>query len=251
MEYSIVIPAYNEADKIISSLTQVLNFMKSYSGAFEVIVVDDGSTDKTVETVRDYAKENLEISVISNSHKGKAVALITGVNEAKGDYIYLADADFSSPISELKKLSIWMKDQDFDIVIASREGTGANRIGEPLYRHIIGRIFNYIVQALALPGINDSQCGFKLFKSKAAKEIFSRLKVYGEQNKEIKESFFGALDVEVLYLGRKFGYKIKEVGVTWTHVRTTRLNLFSNATKMVRDIVRIRIYDLKGAYRSK
>jgi dolichyl-phosphate beta-glucosyltransferase len=251
MEYSIVIPAYNEADRIISSLTQVSSFMKSYSGAFEVIVVDDGSTDKTVEIVKDYSKENPEVSVISISHKGKAAALVAGVGASKGDYIYLADADFSSPISELKKLSIWMKDQDFDIVIASREGTGANRIGEPLYRHIIGRVFNYIVQALALPGINDSQCGFKLFKSKAAKDIFSRLKVYGEQSKEIKEPFFGALDVEVLYLGRKFGYKIKEVGVTWTHVRTTRLNLFSNATKMVRDIIRIRIYDLKGAYRSK
>jgi dolichyl-phosphate beta-glucosyltransferase len=249
MEYSIVIPAYNEADKITSSLTQVMNFMRSYASSFEIIAVDDGSSDKTADIIEQYSKDNPEVVLIRNAHKGKAAALLAGVKRAEGDYIYLADADFSTPISELKKLSVWAKDQDFDIVIASREATGAVRINEPFYRHIIGRIFNMIVQTLALPGINDTQCGFKLFKKHAAKDIFGRLKVYGEQAKEIKKPFFGALDVEVLYLGRKFGYKIKEVGVTWTHVKTTRLNLFSNAAKMVRDIILIRVSDLRGAYK--
>src|SRR5258708_5912104 len=112
IEYSIVIPAYNEADKITASLTQIINFMKSFSERFEVIVVDDGSSDKTAELVENYALANPEIILIKNPHKGKSPSVWTGVTQAKGDYIYLADADLAAPISELKKLSVWVKDQD-------------------------------------------------------------------------------------------------------------------------------------------
>lgn len=249
MEYSIVIPAYNEADKITSSLTQVLGFMRNFSSSFEVLVANDGSKDKTAELVSEYSKSNPEVKLLDLPHRGKFAALVTGVNQAQGMYIYLADADFSSHISELKKLAVWMKDQNFDIVIASREGKGAQRIGEPYYRHIIGRIFNTLVQLITLPGISDSQCGFKLFKSGAARRIFSKLVVYGDTSKEIKKPFYGALDVEVLYLGRKLGFKIKEVPVTWAYVKTSRLNLFANSWKMARDLFRIRLADLQGKYK--
>jgi dolichyl-phosphate beta-glucosyltransferase len=249
-DYSIVIPAYNEADKISSTITQVLGFMRSFCDSFEVIVVNDGSSDSTARIVADMVKENGELTLMDNPHKGKGFTVWTGIMKAQGEYIYMADADLSTPIQELKKLSVWSKDQDFDIVIASREGVGAERVGEPVYRHVMGRIFNYWVQLIALPGIQDSQCGFKLFKKKAAKDIFSRLQIYGSDSKQIKGAYFGAWDVEVLYLARKLGYTIKQVPVTWVHVKTTRINPIKDSVKMALDVMKVRINDLKGKYNS-
>jgi len=248
MDYSIVMPAYNEEDKITSTLTQVVNFMRGFCSSFEVIVVNDGSADDTAQKIEDYASENPEVRLITNSHKGKGFAVWTGMMEAKGDFIYMADADLSAPIEELKKLSVWAKDQNFDIVIGSREGFGARRIGEPFYRHVMGRFFNFLVQIVALPGINDSQCGFKLFKNNAAKDIFNRLLVYGEEAKEIDTTYFGAWDVEVLYLAKKLGYTIKQVPVTWTYVKSKRFNPIRDAIKMARDVFKVRLNDLGGRY---
>lgn len=248
-EFSIVIPAYNEADRIIPTLTQVMTFMRNFSDSFEVIVVDDGSEDKTAELVENYKKENEEIKLIMNKHKGKGPTVWTGVMKAEGRFIYMADADLSTPIDELKTLISWIIEHDYDVVIASREGIGANRINEPYYRHLMGRFFNYVVQLAALPGIKDSQCGFKLFTKKAAKEIFKRLEVYGKEAKELKKGYMGAFDVEVLYLARKLGFKIKEVSVTWTYVKTTRLNPISDSIKMVLDVVKVRLNDMRGLYK--
>jgi len=250
IEYSIVIPAYNEEDKILSSLTQVVNFMKGFCNSFEVIVVNDGSKDSTAVKVNEYAKENPEVILIDNPHKGKGFAVWTGMMKAQGEYIYMADADFSAPIEDIKKFSVWVKDQNFDVVIGSREGFGAKRIGEPIYRHIMGRVFNFWVQLIALPGIQDSQCGFKLFKRKAAKDIFSRLQIYGSESKELKNAYFGAWDVEVLYLARKLRYTIKQVPVTWTHVKTNRISPLADSFKMAVDVLKVRINDIKGKYGS-
>ncbi len=249
-EYSIVIPVYNESPVITSSLTQVLNFMKNFSGNFEIIVVDDGSTDKTVEAVEKYiANDEPSIKLLKLPHRGKGPAISSGVKEAQGLYIYLADADFATNISELKKLSVWIREQDYDIVIASREGFGAQRVGEPLYRHLMGRIFNFWVQLIALYGINDSQCGFKLFKNSVAKDIFSRLKIYRTDQKELKKAYFGAMDVEVLFIARKLKYKIKEVPVTWTYVKTTRLSIVDNSFRMAWDVLRVRLNDIMVGYK--
>lgn len=250
IEYSIVIPAYNEEDKIIATLTQVVNFMRNFCSSFEVIVVNDGSSDLTLLKVLNYSKENTEVRVIDNVHKGKGFAVWTGMMEAQGEYIYMADADLSAPLDELKKLSVWAKDQNFDVVIGSREGVGARRIGEPLYRHIMGRFFNYWVQFIALPGINDSQCGFKLFKKKVAKDIFGRLLVYGADSKEIDVTYFGAWDVEVLYLARKLGYTIKQVPVTWTYVKSKKFSPIRDAFKMAWDVTKVRLNDLRGKYKT-
>ena len=250
-EYSIVIPVYNESPVITSSLTQVLNFMKTFSGNFEIIVVDDGSTDKTVEAVEKYiSNDEPGVKLLKLPHRGKGPTVTSGVKEARGLYIYLADADFATNISELKKLSVWMREQDYDIVIASREGFGAQRIGEPLYRHLMGRIFNYWVQLVALYGINDSQCGFKLFKNSVAKDIFSRLKIYGDSQKELTKPYFGALDVEALFIARKLKYRIKEVPVTWVYVKTTRLRIIHNSFQMAWDVFRVRLNDIMGKYKS-
>jgi dolichyl-phosphate beta-glucosyltransferase len=247
-EYSIVIPVYNESDKITASLTQVLTFMRNFTPSFEVIVVDDGSKDNTAIIVEEYARINPEIRVIKNPHKGKGPSVWTGVTSSVGKYVYMADADFSAPIQELKKLSVWIIDQDYDIVIASREGYGAVRVKEPFYRHLMGRVFNFFVQLFLLPGIRDSQCGFKLFKGDVAREIFARLKLYGAEAKETKKAYFGAFDVEVLFLATKMGYKIKEVPVIWTYVKTTRLSPVTDSIKMLKDIILVRINFMKGKY---
>lgn len=251
MEYSIVIPAYNEADKITATLTQVVSFMRTFAGPseFEVLVVNDGSKDNTARMVSNYIISNPEVRLIDNPHKGKGPTVYKGIMEAKGNYIYMADADLSTPISEIKKLLLWIKDQNFDIVIASREGTGAQRLNEPLYRHIMGRGFNFIVQALALPGIKDSQCGFKLYKASAAKNVFAKLKVYGESAPVVDKAFLGAFDVEMLYVAKKMGYKVKEVPVVWTHVKTTRINPVVDSIKMFKDVLLVRLNDLKGMYK--
>jgi len=249
IEYSIVIPCFNESGKITSSLTQILNFMPSFCSSFEVVVVDDGSTDDSVSKIKEYQKTMKHVRLIENPHKGKGPTVWKGVMEARGEYIYMADTDLSAPIEELKKLSVWVKEHGKDIVIASREGHGAERINEPFYRHLMGRVFNFMVQAVILPGIKDSQCGFKLFRGNVAKDVFSRLTIYGDSAGVLEKAYLGAFDVEVLFIAKKLGYKIKEVPVKWTYVRTTRLSPFQDSLKMARDVLRIRLNSLKGVYK--
>ncbi len=248
-DYSIVIPVYNEETRATKTLTQVLSFMNAFAPAFEIIMVDDGSKDKTADSVESYIKDHPEIKLIRNEHRGKGPAVRMGVLAAKGKYVYTVDCDLSTPMEELKRLANWITDNDYDIVIASREGLGAKREGEPLYRHIMGRIFNYWVQALVLRGIQDSQCGFKLYKNPVAKAVFSSLIVYGESTKRLTNAFLGAFDVEVLYIAKSRGYKVKEVPVRWVFAKTTRLNPLIDSYKMARDVLRIKLLGLKGAYR--
>ena len=249
MEYSIVIPVYNESDKVVSTLNQVLDFMRGFSKSFEIIIVDDGSTDNTIEIIEEYIKSNHEIRLIKSSHKGKGPSVGYGVNNSHGEFVYMCDADLASPIDELKKLSLWLKEHDYDIVIASREGTGAVRVNEPWYRHFMGRVFNLLVRLLVLPGINDSQCGFKLFKGNVAREIFPKMVVYNSDSKDINTPYLGAFDVEFLYIARIRGYKIKELPVYWKYVRTTRLRPLNDSLKMSSDVIKIRLNGLKGVYK--
>ncbi len=250
MNYSIVMPAYNEEDKITSTLTQVVNFMRNFTDSFEVLIVNDGSADTTAAKVLEYCKDNPEVTLIDNPHKGKGYAVWTGMMKAEGDLIYMADVDLSAPIEDLKKFSNWALEHDFDIVIGSREGFGAKRVGEPWYRHVMGRGFNLFVQIFALRGISDSQCGFKLFTKKAAKDIFGRMQIYGANTKNVKGTYFGAWDVEVLYLARKFGYKIKQIPVTWVYVKSKKFNPISNSVKMALDVLKIRLNDIRGKYKT-
>lgn len=249
MKYSIVVPAYNEADKITSTLTQIISFMRDFSRDFEVVVCNDGSLDTTAKLVLDYASSNSEVRLLDLPHRGKGPTVMSGILDAKGELLYMCDADLSTPISELKKLSFWVTDQDFDIVIASREGTGAVRVNEPFYRHLMGRVFNLWVRIVALPEIKDSQCGFKLFKSAVAKDVVSRMKVYKSEGDELNQAFFGAFDVEMLFIAKKLDYKIKELPVQWNYVGNAGRALIFNTIKMTLDVLKIRINALKGAYK--
>ena len=245
---SIVIPAYNEEQNIRQSLAKVFEFLNTKDYPFEVIVVDDGSTDKTVEIIEEFFGERTELKLIKNPHKGKGFTVRTGVLAAKGEYVLFADADLATPIEEADRLLMWLKDHDFSVAIASREGFGAQRVKEPYYRHLMGRGFNFLVQLLVLSGIEDSQCGFKMFTREAAREIFSRLYIYGERVQKINRAYLGAFDVEVLFLARKLGYKIKEVPVTWRYVKTQRLDPLRDSIRMFWDIVGVRVGDLRGVY---
>lgn len=249
IDYSIVISAYNEETRITKTLTQTLSYMNGFAPSFEIIVVDDGSKDKTADVTEEYIKDRPEVKLIRNVHKGKANGIRTGVLASTGKFVLMMDADLATPLEELKRLSTWIVDNDFDIAIASREGIGATRQNEPLYRHIMGRVFNKLVKTTLSLDFNDTQCGFKLFKGDVARTVFSRLIVYGDSLPEIDKPFFGAFDVEVLYCAKQMGYRIKEVPVKWNYVPTTRLNALSNSYKMARDVLRIKILGMKGAYK--
>jgi glycosyltransferase involved in cell wall biosynthesis len=250
MKYSIVVPAYNEADKISSTIVQILNFMRNFSpDSFELLISDDGSTDSTVSIVEQLMKENPELKVVKNLHRGKGPTVWSAFMQAEGDYIYMADADLSTPISELKKLSVWAEEQGYDIVIASREGIGAERVNEPFHRHLMGRVFNLLVRLVALPDMKDTQCGFKLFTKKCVQDIFPRM--YTLKNaKELKKPYTGAWDVEVLLLAKSLGYKIKSVPVTWVYVKTTRVSPVSDSLKMAFEVLQIKFRLLRGKYKT-
>ncbi|PIP04380.1 glycosyl transferase [candidate division WWE3 bacterium CG23_combo_of_CG06-09_8_20_14_all_40_14] len=246
---SIIMPAYNEEKNIVKSLSSIYAYLKDYDYSYEILVVDDGSFDNTAKIVQEFCKNHKGFKLVRNPHKGKGPTIWTGVMTAKGEYIYLADADMAAQISEIKRLFVWLVDESYDIAIASREGLGSSRINEPYYRHLMGRVFNLWVRLIAVSGIEDTQCGFKLFRKNSAKEIFKRLKIYGDSAKEIKEAYLGAFDVEVLYLAKKLGFKVKEVPVTWMYVKTQRINPIKDSVKMALDVLKVRVNDIRGLYK--
>lgn len=243
---SVVVPAYNEEPNFKKeTIDQVPKYLKKQPYSHEVIIVDDGSEDNTAQLAQKFAKKYENIKVIKNPHQGKAETVKTGVLAAKGELILFTDFDQATPISEIEKLLPYFP--QYDIVIGSRQLPGAKREKEPLYRHWMGLVFNLIVQTLAVRGIWDTQAGFKCFKGPVAKELFANLKVYG-QGKKVKGALVTAFDVELLFIAQKKGYKIKEVPIAWHHVSTTRVSPIKDSIRMFRDVVKVRLNDIRGVY---
>ena len=243
---SVIIPAYNEEENFKKgALKKVASYLKDFSRSYEVIVVDDGSIDKTVVLVKDFIKNKKKWRLIKNPHQGKAATVATGVKEALGKNILFTDFDQATPLVEVEKLLPFLE-KEYEVIIGSREIKGAKREKEPFHRHLMGKVFNFVVQVIALPGIHDTQCGFKLLKANAAKKLFVKLKVY--KTGVIKNAFTGAFDVELLYLAQKKGYKIVEVPVFWQHYETVRVSPIKDSIKMFFDVVKIRLNDLLGKY---
>ena len=243
---SIIIPAFNEEKNFKKgALGKVEDYLKNFSYSYEVIVVDDGSTDKTPSLVGDFVKGRTGWFLIKNHHQGKAGTVSTGVKRAQGIHILFTDFDQATPLSEIEKLLPFLS-KGYDVIIGSREVKGAKREEEPFYRHLMGKIFNFIVQMFTLPGIHDTQCGFKLFRARVAKELFSQLQVY--RATKIKNAFTGAFDVEVLYLAQKKGYRIAEVPVFWKHYETKRINPLKDSVRMFFDVLKIKLNDFLGKY---
>jgi len=228
-------------------LERVLEFCTDQDYRAEIIVVDDGSEDHTAELAEAFAARYPQVYVIRNEHRGKAYTVRTGMLQSRGQYVMFSDADLSTPIEEVTKILSWLE-RGYDVVIGSREGVGAQRYNEPFYRHLMGRVFNWISRALTVRGIQDTQCGFKAFRTMVAHDLFSRVRLYSENAPVVSEPMVTGFDVEVLFLAQKRGYKIKEVPVEWYYSNETKVNPFKDSWRNLHDVLRVRWNDLKGIY---
>lgn len=247
---SVVIPSYNEMKNVKRGvLNEVFEYLKSQNYEWELIMSDDGSTDGTAQALDTFAKKDKRIIVLHNVHAGKAPTVKSGMLEAKGEWRLFTDFDQSTPISDVEKLLKYAQD-GAEVVVGSREITGAKRTKESFLRHLMGRVFNLLVQILAIPGFLDTQCGFKLFSAKATNDLYNSLYVYGKME-ERKDAFTGAFDVELLYLGLKKGYVLREVAINWRAHESDRVSPIKDSLRMLRDIIIIRISDMQGKYSQK
>ncbi len=246
MYLSVVIPAYNEETNIrLGALDKVARFLEHQSYTWEVIVVNDGSSDSTRSLVESFVHANKDFSLINNHHQGKAASVITGMLAAHGDVALFTDLDQATPIQEVDHVLPWF-DRGFDIVIGSRN---TKREGAPLLRIIMARGFMLLRSLLlGLDSISDTQCGFKAFRRNVAKDIFRRLKLYGNIREVSGSMVTAGFDIEVLYLAKILGFKTKEVTVEWHYVETRRVNPIKDSWQGFLDIVRIRLLAWKGFY---
>jgi dolichyl-phosphate beta-glucosyltransferase len=230
-DLSVIIPAYNEERRLPETLRKIEPYLAKRNHAFEVILVDDGSGDGTLRLMRDESDRHPYVKVVAlPKNRGKGRALATGVAASSGRLVLISDADLSTPIEELPKLETALA-TGADVAIASRAKRGARiEISQPPHRVLMGKVFNLIVQSLLLPGIWDTQCGFKLFKGDLGRELFGQLKTDG----------FG-YDVEVLYRARQGRHQIAEVPVRWQHSAPTRVAAFRSSLDMLKDVIRVRL----------
>lgn len=234
---SLVIPAYNEQARLPYTLSEIERYICGERLDCEVVVVDNGSRDATSVVVQQAAARFPWLRLLRTDRRGKGLAVRTGVLAAAGSVVLFADADLSWAVEDLSRIGSMVDERQAPVVIGSREGFGARRIGEPVYRHLMGRVFNRVVQALAVPGIEDSQCGFKAFSRAAAQNIFSRQRIDG----------FG-FDVEVLYLARRLGYPIRVVPLRWEHKENSRVAPIRDTLLMLSDVVRVRFNAWRALY---
>lgn len=244
---SIVIPAYNEETNIrLGSLEKVARYLEKQTYSKEVIVVDDGSTDATPSLLDDFAKANKGFTIIHNKHLGKAGTVITGVEKSSGEIVLFSDLDQATPLREVEKLLPFFK-QGYDLVIGSRNN---RREGAPLTRRIMAKGFMMLRSIiLGLHGITDTQCGFKAFRRTVAQSIFPSLKLYGHKHMVKGSMVTAGFDIEVLFVAKKKGYKIKEVPVEWHYVETRRVSPVIDSIQGFIDIIKIRMYAFRGYYR--
>jgi glycosyltransferase involved in cell wall biosynthesis len=233
---SIIIPAYNEERRLGGTLDDVAAFLRSQDWDWEIRVVDDGSADATAAIAERVSRSEPRVVLQREPHRGKGGAVKAGLTAARGDFRFICDADLSMPIAEVARF-LPPRVEPFDVAIGSREGVRARRIGEPAYRHLMGRLFNLTVQWLVLPGIEDSQCGFKMFTADAVRSIFPRVTVDG-----------WAFDVEVLAVARAQRLRIVEVPIEWHYRAESRLSMLRDGWQMLRALLGIRIRAARGQY---
>ena len=233
---SVIIPAYNEEGRLPGTLLKLVEFLTVQDFRAEVIVVDDGSDDRTSEIAEEFSAEYPWIQLLQPGRGGKGHAVKAGMLASSGEYAFLCDADLAMPVTELPKF-LPPQQNGYKIAIGSREGEGAVRFNEPGYRHLMGRVFNWVVKVLAVPGFEDTQCGFKCFHRSVVDDLFSHQTING----------FG-FDVEVLYVAQKRGYKIIEVPIHWYYQSESKVHPIRDTIRMVQDILLVRQNDRKGIY---
>ena len=230
-DLSIVIPAYNEEARIEKSLSEVGRYLDETGRSAEVLVVDDGSTDRTPEIVDRVAGSDPRIELIRlPQNRGKGAAVRTGVLAAASERILVSDADLSTPLEELEKLEARL-DAGYDVAIGSRGLAESDiRKRQPFYRETMGKTFNRIVRVILLKGFEDTQCGFKLFPRAVARDLFGHQRIDGF-----------AFDVEILLLASDRGLRIAEVPVLWRHAPNSKVSALGDSSRMLADVLRLRL----------
>lgn len=231
MHLSVIIPAYNEKERIGKTLSIMGDYFKSQDYDYEVIVVDDGSEDGTVlESEKSDLSSEDKLKVVKNGvNKGKGFSVKNGILNSIGEYVLICDADMSTPIEEVERLSSYMKD-GYDIVIGSRGADESDvRVKQPWYRERMGRTFNLFVRIILMKGFKDTQCGFKLFNGDILRSIAQDMRINGF-----------CFDVEILYLAKKKGYKVKETGVPWDNSPDSKVKVITSSANMFLDLFKIK-----------
>lgn len=233
---SIIIPAHNEERRLPASLSRTLEFIAQQPYESEIVIVENGSRDRTAEVAGAYVSQSPCVRLLREAQAGKGRAVRRGILEAVGEYRFICDADLSMPIEEVNRF-LPPQMADYDVAIASREAPGAVRYGEPTYRHWIGRGFNLLVRWLAVPGFHDTQCGFKCFRAQPAEDLFRVQALDG-----------WSFDVELLFVALKRGYAVVEVPIPWYYVPGSRVHLVRDSASMLIDLFRIRRNWRRGLY---
>lgn len=233
---SIVIPVFNEEKRLPKTFEKLFAFLRQQPYQSEVIVVENGSQDRTLEIAMQYAQIYPQLKVMQVDGRGKGLAVQHGILAARGEYRFMCDADFSMPVSEINRF-LPPALTGYDIAIASREAPGAVRYNEPHYRHIIGRIYNGLIRLLALPGLHDTQCGFKCFRAAVAEELFKLQTLNG-----------WSFDVELLFIARMKGYTVVELPIPWYFNSESKVSVLRDSLRMALDLLTIRVNALRGVY---
>lgn len=248
---SVIVPAYNESTNIQhGALSKVSDYLEQQSYAYEVLVVDDGSEDDTADLAEAFSAAHAHFRVVRNPHRGKAFTVATGMLQAQGDIVLFTDMDQATPIGESARLLPFFE-QGYHVVIGSR---GTVRRNAPLWRRVMSGsqvLLRNVI--LGFRDITDTQCGFKAFRREAVAPILNSLAVYAQRDvKEVQGASVSAgFDVEMLFVARKLGYRVKEVPVQWDYRFSRRVNLLRDSLRGLRELVSIRMADARGAYAAR
>lgn len=236
---SIVLPAHNEEHRLPGCLDQIDTFLSTQPYDYEVIIVENGSRDRTFEIARQFAEKHPYIHAIQVDTRGKGLAVKAGMLAAQGDYRFICDVDLSMPIDQIVHF-LPPEADGYDISIATREGKGARRVNEPEYRHIMGRVNNWLIKLFAVRGFEDTQCGFKMFSREVAEDLFAVQRMSGI-----------GFDVELIFIAQRRGYKIREVPITWYFDADSRMRLVQDSLRMLQEIWDVRRNWRKGLYEKR